>query len=305
MKHFIDTRLLSLDDIEVLLELASRLQVQHSTGHNATTMCSGKVLGTLFFQPSVRTQTTVQSAIIRLGGGHTGISGVQGTFLENGDEDLNDFIDAYAQIVDLMVVRHRDIDLASLSARSPIPIINGGTAEHTLAGLGYLYTLMKYKQGLSNIKSVGFVGLNATFRDYLAAIRLFSKLDIDILIDPKKDVLGEQQELYTALDEEGVEYTLAPCHSFTCDVDGLFVTMGLNASATNILAFDGNDLAMLGSQCGLFYSMPRKVYEEAGSWIIASDGLADLPQVLSKPLIQDLTFCAMAVMNVLIKESSI
>src|SRR3989338_5601034 len=144
MRHF--TRTEDLTNKEYL-EMHRRTKIFDegiARGENFTHLCPGKVIATEFFQESTRTSASLQAAMMKLGGGWFGIAGIKGTYLETGEEDLEDTLRGVAPIADIMAVRHKDFDLTAFAASGfPIPLINAmsGSEEHSLSGTAILYTL--------------------------------------------------------------------------------------------------------------------------------------------------------------------
>src|SRR4051794_12877996 len=85
-------------------------------------LASGKVVATLFFQPSTRTMTMFQSAIIRAGGGWVGVTDESNISMGKG-ETLEDTIREYGSFADAIVLRHPDDDSAERAAAvSTVPL---------------------------------------------------------------------------------------------------------------------------------------------------------------------------------------
>jgi len=119
----------------------------------------GKILGTLFFEPSTRTRLSFESAMLRLGGRVIGFDEPHGTSLEKG-ENLADTIRVVESYSDVIVVRHPLEGAARLAAEfARIPVINAGSGaeEHPTQALLDLYT-MKRELGRVDGLSIGIVG---------------------------------------------------------------------------------------------------------------------------------------------------
>ncbi len=93
-----------------------------------TRLMEGKVIATLFYQRSTRTQSRFQSAIIRAGGGWLG--NALNTYEGNG-ESLEDTIRTFSDYADIIVLRHPRADATEVAAQnSRVPVINGGNANN-------------------------------------------------------------------------------------------------------------------------------------------------------------------------------
>jgi aspartate carbamoyltransferase catalytic subunit len=140
---------LSLDEIDTILDTA-RSMVTIAKGKEKSKILDGKVLASLFFEPSTRTRLSFETAMLRLGGGVITIAGQEGSSLIKG-ETLADTIrmaDAYS---DVIAIRHPREGAARLSSTfSENPIINGGdgAGQHPTQTLLDLFTI---REELKNI----------------------------------------------------------------------------------------------------------------------------------------------------------
>lgn len=142
-------------EISEVLGAASEMQ---SSIARPSKLCEGKVLATLFFEPSTRTQFSFQAAMLRLGGSAIGFSGTSGTSVAKGEtlQDTIRIIDGYA---DIIAMRHSEPGSLSLAAKyASIPVISGGEGkgEHPTQTLLDLYTIKK-ELGRLDV-SIGFYG---------------------------------------------------------------------------------------------------------------------------------------------------
>src|SRR4030042_5694197 len=96
---------LSKEEIELILAMAKEMDPVAS-GKKGPKLLEGKVLGTLFFEPSTRTQFSFQVAMSRLGGAYIGIADTKVSSIAKG-EDFHDTIKIIDGYVDAIVVRHR------------------------------------------------------------------------------------------------------------------------------------------------------------------------------------------------------
>ncbi len=119
----------------------------------------GKVIATLFFEPSTRTRMSFCSAAEQLGASVIGFSHSNVTSIQKG-ESLWDTIKMTEQYADAIVIRHPLEGAARLAAEaSQVPVINGGDGanQHPTQTMLDLYTIQKAKGRLSNLQ-VGFLG---------------------------------------------------------------------------------------------------------------------------------------------------
>src|SRR5207245_7419507 len=119
----------------------------------------GKILSTLFFEPSTRTRLSFESAMARLGGRVLGFSGTEGTSVQKG-ETLADTIRMVEAYSDVIVLRHPQEGAARLAAEfTDKPVINAGdgAGQHPTQTLLDLYTIWDEK-GAFEGQNVALVG---------------------------------------------------------------------------------------------------------------------------------------------------
>lgn len=119
----------------------------------------GKLLATLFFEPSTRTRLSFDAAMKRLGGSVIGFSDWKDSSVVKG-EDLADTIRVIDGYSDIIVIRHPDNGSARIAAEAAHhPVINGGDGsnQHPTQTLLDLYTIRKSKGTLDNL-NIAFIG---------------------------------------------------------------------------------------------------------------------------------------------------
>ncbi len=142
------------EELLYLLDLSSRI----SEGDYAD-LLNGKILATLFFEPSTRTRLSFESAMKRIGGGVIGFNEIGTTSSVKG-ESLSDSVKIIEGYCDVIVLRHFWEGSARLAAESvDIPVINAGDGanQHPTQTFLDLYTIKKTKGTLEGL-SVGFLG---------------------------------------------------------------------------------------------------------------------------------------------------
>jgi len=196
-KDIISIRDMSREEIELILETAKEME-PYAKGEKSSKLMEGKILGTLFFEPSTRTRLSFTAAMQRLGGEVMGFSGTGITSIAKG-ENLADTIRVVERYCDFIVIRHPMEGTARLAAEvSKKPIINGGDGanQHPTQTLLDLYTIRKLKGEIKdlNIALLGDLKHARTMRSLTYASAMF---DANLtLISPaglemSKDVLLE------------------------------------------------------------------------------------------------------------------
>src|SRR5437867_5575587 len=157
-RDILSIRDLSRADIELVLKAAKKM-VPVATGNRRSKSLEGKILATLFYEPSTRTRLSFESAMARLGGRVLGFSGTEGTSVQKG-ETLADTIRMVESYSDAIVLRHPQEGAARLAAEfTERPVINAGdgAGQHPTQTLLDLYTIWDEKGSIEgqNVTLVG------------------------------------------------------------------------------------------------------------------------------------------------------
>ncbi len=137
----------------------------------------GKVISTLFFEPSTRTRLSFESAVNKLNGKIIGFTDAASSSVKKG-ESLKDTILTVANYSDLIVMRH-PIEGSSRYASevSPVPIVNAGDGanQHPTQTLLDLYSILKTQGTLENLKitMIGDLKYGRTVHSLLMALSYF------------------------------------------------------------------------------------------------------------------------------------
>lgn len=144
----------SKDEILRILDLAAEFELQPRQD-----ILRGKVIASLFFEPSTRTRLSFESAVQQLGGSIIGFASADTSSVRKG-ETLKDTILTVSNYSDLIIMRHPvDGSARYASEVSPVPIINAGDGanQHPTQCLLDLYSIRKTQGKLDNL-DVTFVG---------------------------------------------------------------------------------------------------------------------------------------------------
>jgi len=153
-KDIISMRDLSKEEILHILDTARYLEENPQAE-----LMKGRVVSTLFFEPSTRTRLSFWSAAQRLGAQVLGFDSPDGTSAKKG-ESLTDTIRMASSYSDIIVMRHPNDGAARLASEvSKVPILNAGDGsnQHPSQTLLDLYTIQK-KFGSLDGKKIAFVG---------------------------------------------------------------------------------------------------------------------------------------------------
>lgn len=185
-RHVTSVRQFSRSDLHRLFTLAQemRLAVERV---GILDLLKGRVLTTLFYEPSTRTMSSFDAAMQRLGGRVVNVA--TGTSSVKKGETLQDTIRTMACYSDAIVLRHPEEESASIAAKfSPVPIINGGngSVEHPTQAFLDLFTIRE-ELGTVNGLTVTFVGDLKYGRPVHSLCKLLQYYNVKIqLVNPKE-----------------------------------------------------------------------------------------------------------------------
>lgn len=156
MRHIIDVSDLTMDEFNELYKLTSNI-IDRPEGY--TDACRGKVLGSLFYEPSTRTNLSFSTAMMRLGGNVVGFSNPNSSSATKG-ETLKDTITMVSNYADMIVMRNPNEGAAKAASMfSEVPIINAGDGGHLhpTQTLADMTTILRLRGSADNMK-IGLCG---------------------------------------------------------------------------------------------------------------------------------------------------
>lgn len=170
-------------------------------------LLKGKVIASLFFEPSTRTRLSFESAINHLGGKVIGFSDTSNTSATKG-ETFHDTIMTVSNYCDMIVMRHHTEGTPLYASEiSPVPIVNAGDGsnQHPSQTLLDLYSILKTQGTLDGIKimMVGDLKYGRTVHSLIQALSHFGAEFI--FVAPRELRMPKQYLDY--LDERGMKYT--------------------------------------------------------------------------------------------------
>lgn len=154
MKHLVSIHQLSVEDITRILDRAELFELNPNRD-----LLTGKVIATLFFEPSTRTRLSFETAVVRLGGKVIGFSDAATSSSSKG-ETLKDTISMVGNYADLIVMRHFLEGAACYASElNRVPIVNAGDGanQHPSQTLLDMYSIRK-TQGSLYDKTIVLVG---------------------------------------------------------------------------------------------------------------------------------------------------
>ncbi|WP_311530639.1 aspartate carbamoyltransferase [uncultured Anaerococcus sp.] len=204
IKNLLNSHDLSKEDLLEIIELGNDI---YKSPTDFSHYADGKILGTLFFEPSTRTRLSFESAMLRLGGSVIGFSDSSNSSTTKG-ESLQDTVRTVSQYADIISMRHPQEGaayLASLAADCPIINAGDGGHQHPTQTLTDILTISNYKESLDNhvIGICGDLKYGRTVHSLIKVLNLFSNNKF-ILISP--DELKLPQYVKEEVFDENNEY---------------------------------------------------------------------------------------------------
>ena len=186
MKKLISPLDLTTQEIDELLALADRIiEDPQAFAHK----CDGKILATLFFEPSTRTRLSFESAMLSLGGKVLGFSSANSSSAAKG-ESVADTVRTVECYADIIAMRHPKEGAATVAAsKVDCPLINAGDGghQHPTQTLTDLLTIHRLKGHLDNL-TVGLCGdlkFGRTVHSLIRAMMRYENIKF-VLVSPRE-----------------------------------------------------------------------------------------------------------------------
>ena len=186
MKSVISPLDLDVEEVNDLMDLGSSIMADPEKYSHS---CDGKILATLFYEPSTRTRLSFEAAMLRLGGKTMGFASADSSSATKG-ETVADTIRVISSFADICAMRHpKEGAPAVAAANSTIPVINAGDGghQHPTQTLTDLFTIRSLKGRLNNLV-VGFCGdlkFGRTVHSLIRALVNYENVSF-IFISPKE-----------------------------------------------------------------------------------------------------------------------
>ena len=186
MDHLIDILQLSTADIDALIATANDI-ITHREAY--AHKCDGRILATLFFEPSTRTRLSFESAMLSLGGKVLGFSSASSSSASKG-ESVADTIRTVSCYSDIIAMRHpKEGAPLVASMHSLVPVINAGDGghNHPTQTLTDLLTIQREKGRFDGL-TVGFCGdlkFGRTVHSLISAMSRYENVRF-VLISPEE-----------------------------------------------------------------------------------------------------------------------
>ena len=203
LKHITSARQFDKKTLRTIFSLTDEIKKGKFKKHALL----GKIMATLFYQPSTRTRLSFESAMLRLGGAVLTTENAAEFSSAVKGETLEDTIRVVNFYSDVIVIRHPESGAADLAAKySKVPVINAGdgVGEHPTQALMDIYTIFEKLQ--STDFTIAICGDHANYRPHHSLsylLSLYPKIKI-IYVSPKH--LSMPKELEDHLKKNKIKF---------------------------------------------------------------------------------------------------
>lgn len=204
-RHLIDSQDFTVEELDQIFELAEEIIEKPE---DFIHVCDGKVLGTLFYEPSTRTRFSFEAAMLRLGGSIVGFSDPGSSSVTKG-ENLPDTIRTVAAYTDIITMRHPKEGAPRYSSQyCDVPLINAGDGghQHPTQTLTDLLTIKVAKGKISNL-TIGLCGDLKFGRTVHSLIKAMSRYkDIKFILISPQELQTPEYIKTEILDKNTIDY---------------------------------------------------------------------------------------------------
>ncbi len=204
-QHLTSTKQLTRGDMDAILKVCGEMENVLMKGGDDR--LKGKILASLFYEPSTRTRLSFETAMQRLGGGIVTAEGMQFSSLYKG-ETIEDTMVVISQYVDIIAMRHPEQGSADKAAKAAlVPFINAGDGpgQHPTQAILDMLTISKERGKLDGIKitMVGDLKFGRTVHSLSFLLGLYKNVTF-ILVSP--DELKMPEKVTSFFNEKGIKY---------------------------------------------------------------------------------------------------
>jgi aspartate carbamoyltransferase len=267
----------SKKDIDAIIKVAAGFE-KELKGKGALNLLKGKILATLFFEPSTRTRLSFEAAMQRLGGGVISMASAESSSAAKG-ETVADTAMTVAQYADAIVIRHPRIGSAKEAAdAADIPVINAGdgAGQHPTQALLDVYTISQELGSLKNLK-ISLVGDLKNGRTVHALVEILSLYGAKLyFVSP--GILKMPEEITAHLKSRGIEIVETEDLAYAASQTDLVYMTRIQKERFGDLAeyerlkgsyvVDGKFLAALKKDLTVMHPLPRvdEIHTEVDSY---------------------------------------
>lgn len=267
LRHVISAEQFDRRFLDGLFDDADTMAAALHSGTPPVSAC-GRIMATLFYEPSTRTRLSFEAAMHRLGGSVISTENAREFSSAAKGETVADTVRIVGGYADVIVIRHYERDSAEIASRfSPVPVINAGAGagEHPSQAFLDLYTMKKEKGRIDGLKIalVGDLLHGRTVHSLARLLPLYDGMEIFFVSPPE---LRIPEEYVECLGRKGVLYN--ETHDFRAveDADIIYMTRVQKerfssekkyARAKNCYVLDRKALGSLKHDAVIMHPLPR------------------------------------------------
>lgn len=264
IKHIVQSQQFTWEFLDRLFSLADEMK-----GNTGSIRSDGKILASLFYEPSTRTRLSFESAMLQLGGSIISTENAKEFSSHSKGESLEDSIKVINGYADIIAIRHFEIGAAKRAAGvSDIPVINAGdgSGQHPTQALLDLYAIKRHFQEIDGLTvcMVGDLKYGRTVRSLCYLLGKFYKIKFIFVASPicrmNRDILSYLDEMRVGWAEEE-SFTRAisqsDCVYMTRVQKERFLDMKLYAKAQTQFRIDSKTVQYLKKDAIVLHPLPR------------------------------------------------
>jgi aspartate carbamoyltransferase catalytic subunit len=206
LRHVVESQQFDRPLLEKVFGLAAEMEQVVAAGGSQE--LKGRIMASLFYEPSTRTRLSFEAAMLRLGGDVLGTESAGEFSSVAKGETLEDTVQIVAGYSDVIVLRHFDVGASRRAAAvSPVPVINAGDGpgQHPTQALLDLYTIQKELGRIDGVR-IAMVGDLANGRTVRSLSYLLSKFDGVSLVFVAPPAVAMGRDIKSHLEERGVSF---------------------------------------------------------------------------------------------------
>ena len=201
----ITTKNLSKKQLDAIIQKAQEME-PYAQKKRSGTMMNGKILATLFYEPSTRTRLSFETAMLRMGGSVISVADADSSSLAKG-ETIADTARVVSRYADIIAIRHPKKGSAKeAAAHADIPVINAGdgAGDHPTQALLDLYTIKKERDSIDGLHIV-LSGDLAHSRTAGSLVYLLAHYNVSLtFLAP--EAMSMRQDVKDILNDKGIAY---------------------------------------------------------------------------------------------------
>ncbi|MBU3917790.1 aspartate carbamoyltransferase [bacterium] len=264
LQHVIESQQFDEELLNTIFSLADKMRVDLSAYQ-----MPGKILATLFYEPSTRTRLSFESAMLQLGGNVISTESAKEFSSFSKGESLEDSIKVVSGYADIIALRHFEIGSAKrASTVSDVPIINAGdgAGQHPTQALLDLYTIQRHFPDINGLTicMVGDLRYGRTTRSLCYLLGRFFHVKLIFVAPP---ICRMAEDIRQFLDDNSISWEEKDFHEAIKQADCIYMTrvqkerfldMNTYSQAANKYKINESVLPLLKENSIVLHPLPRE-----------------------------------------------